>query len=357
VTNATWTHQDKLLDRLDGVRETGPGRWQACCPAHDDSGPSLSITQKGDGDLLLHCFAGCPTRSVLDAVGLRFPDLHPGGRWLSRKKGKVAKEPARATEKPLAPIGLREHVYTWFLTELRNNGGLLPEHQAELTRRGLSSWDITTHNYQSLGPHAHRAARVIHKEVGDGIFTVPGFKKPWLWLKSQGPTPEPVHTQGLVIPVRDPQWRIQALQVRTGEAGRKYVWFSSQQASASSPAHVPIHPTGDAYPVVRITEGPLKADVATALDRSLLTLGVASVMTWQAALPFLEQLGAKTVHVAFDSDWKAKPQVAAQRHQLAQALLGAGYKVVLEDWPEAWKGIDDLLRAGQRPVTTEWAPA
>ncbi|MSQ55589.1 MAG: DNA primase, partial [Betaproteobacteria bacterium] len=29
-----------LLDRLDGVRATGPGRWIAQCPAHPDKRPS-----------------------------------------------------------------------------------------------------------------------------------------------------------------------------------------------------------------------------------------------------------------------------------------------------------------------------
>ena len=34
-----------ILDRLDGVRPTGDGRWIARCPAHDDRSPSLSIRE------------------------------------------------------------------------------------------------------------------------------------------------------------------------------------------------------------------------------------------------------------------------------------------------------------------------
>ncbi len=30
-----------LIDRLSGVKRTGPGRWLARCPAHDDSRASL----------------------------------------------------------------------------------------------------------------------------------------------------------------------------------------------------------------------------------------------------------------------------------------------------------------------------
>jgi hypothetical protein len=66
-----------LLDRLEKVRQTGPGRWVACCPAHLDKSPSLSIRETGEGLALLHCFGGCAPSAVLDAIGLRFGDLFP----------------------------------------------------------------------------------------------------------------------------------------------------------------------------------------------------------------------------------------------------------------------------------------
>lgn len=69
-----------LLERLHGVRETGPGRWVARCPAHEDRAPSLSIRELPDGRVLLHDFAGCDTGSVLEAVGLSLSDLFPDAR-------------------------------------------------------------------------------------------------------------------------------------------------------------------------------------------------------------------------------------------------------------------------------------
>jgi hypothetical protein len=66
-----------LLDRLRGVKRTGPGRWIACCPAHDDKRPSLAIRRLDDGRILLHCFSGCDVSSVLAAVGLGMADLFP----------------------------------------------------------------------------------------------------------------------------------------------------------------------------------------------------------------------------------------------------------------------------------------
>lgn len=65
----------KLLDRLDGVRQSGAGRWIARCPAHEDRSPSLSVREVEDGRTLLHCFAGCETEAVLSAVGLTLGDL------------------------------------------------------------------------------------------------------------------------------------------------------------------------------------------------------------------------------------------------------------------------------------------
>ena len=67
---------DALLSRLEKVRNTGPDSWSACCPAHDDKGPSLSI-RDADGKLLIHCFAGCSVHDVVGAVGLDIADLFP----------------------------------------------------------------------------------------------------------------------------------------------------------------------------------------------------------------------------------------------------------------------------------------
>ena len=66
-----------LLDHLEGVRATGHSRWVARCPAHNDSRPSLAITEKADGSVLLHCFAGCEIGDVVGALGLDLSDLFP----------------------------------------------------------------------------------------------------------------------------------------------------------------------------------------------------------------------------------------------------------------------------------------
>jgi hypothetical protein len=68
---------DALLSRLEKVRRTGPGRWIARCPGHEDRSPSLSIRELDDGRLLVHDHAGCGVEEILAAVGLDWDALFP----------------------------------------------------------------------------------------------------------------------------------------------------------------------------------------------------------------------------------------------------------------------------------------
>jgi hypothetical protein len=68
---------DKLLNNLTKVQRKANSAWMACCPAHDDRSPSLSIKDIGDGKLVLKCFAGCETIDVLGAIGLDWEDVMP----------------------------------------------------------------------------------------------------------------------------------------------------------------------------------------------------------------------------------------------------------------------------------------
>lgn len=70
------TPAENLIQRLAKVRGRN-GSWTACCPAHDDKGPSLAVRELPDGRVLVHCFAGCETESVLASVGMDMTDLFP----------------------------------------------------------------------------------------------------------------------------------------------------------------------------------------------------------------------------------------------------------------------------------------
>ena len=68
---------DKLLAQLNGVRQSGQGRWSAKCPSHKDRTASLSVRELDDGQVLVHCFAGCSVHDVLSATGLDTNALFP----------------------------------------------------------------------------------------------------------------------------------------------------------------------------------------------------------------------------------------------------------------------------------------
>lgn len=76
---------DTILAQLSKVRQRQPGQWSACCPAHDDKGPSLSVRENPDGSVLLHCFAGCPVSDVVAALGLELSDLFPPRQLTGRE--------------------------------------------------------------------------------------------------------------------------------------------------------------------------------------------------------------------------------------------------------------------------------
>lgn len=77
-----------LLSHLDGVR-AAPARdglvaaHRALCPCHQTPphrpgrSPSLSLAQRDDGAVLLHCHAGCAPDEIAGALGIRLADLFP----------------------------------------------------------------------------------------------------------------------------------------------------------------------------------------------------------------------------------------------------------------------------------------
>ena len=68
---------EALLSRLERVRKSRTG-WTACCPAHADATPSLSVTLGDDGRILLKCFAGCELAAIVAALKIAVADLFAG---------------------------------------------------------------------------------------------------------------------------------------------------------------------------------------------------------------------------------------------------------------------------------------
>lgn len=69
-------HRDLVL-KLKSLQYNSKGGWAACCPAHDDRRPSLSVDYGENGQLLLFCHAGCTIESIVSALGMTLADLAP----------------------------------------------------------------------------------------------------------------------------------------------------------------------------------------------------------------------------------------------------------------------------------------
>jgi hypothetical protein len=65
---------DRVLAHLD-VIEKRNGSYQALCPSHRDSKPSLNVREGRDGRVLLHCYAGCSVADITKAMNLNVADL------------------------------------------------------------------------------------------------------------------------------------------------------------------------------------------------------------------------------------------------------------------------------------------
>ena len=122
---------ETLLNQLDKVKRTGDGKWLACCPAHDDSDPSMSIREMADGRILIHCFAGCTPAEIMASVGLSMTDLFPDGPIYHRSKSLLPKEHRDAEAL------YKDRVYLQLAFEKRSRGERLTPQEMKLEKEAF----------------------------------------------------------------------------------------------------------------------------------------------------------------------------------------------------------------------------
>lgn len=328
------------------------------CPFHDDKGRPNFVVYPGTQRFT--CFACGATGDVIDFVA-RIDNITPrealrvldGEQAFNGKSVVLPPRPAVGNLPEeggeLGDVATRDVAYSALLDLLV----LSSPHKAALETRGLHLSAIRSNGYRTL-PASGRAGIVRTLiEKGIELSGVPGFGvslrtgRWWLYGSS-----------GLLIPVRGVRGRIVGAQVRLDQSdgdGSKYLWLSSPDnerryggASSGAPCHVAgreyIRPGGDIY----LTEGPLKADVASHFLRAPV-LGVPGVSAWRKALPLVQVLAPRTVYLAFDHDVQesTRDAVAQNVKRLEDALTRQGWKVQEAEWRQG-KGIDDALAAGEK---------
>ena len=294
----TWhnvSHREpcRICDKPDWCSFSADGAWALC--RRLDTGAGIHKVDKTGADYWLYRLDGhTPSRQLVI-------ELPP--------------QPCRSRVERADPTTL-DRVYRALQAALP----LSSTHRQSLRQRGLPDVEILRRGYRAL-PITGRAAlakRLVGQLSADICVQVPGFcvaeQDGRRWWSLAGAT-------GLLIPVRNLDGHIVALKVRADAPGEgpKYTTISSAKYGGPSPGaqvHVPLsgYVRGD---TVRLTEGELKSDIATALSR-LLTISIPGVAMWRKALPVLEGLRPQQVLLAFDADWRSNPHVA---HALGQPPL------------------------------------
>jgi 5S rRNA maturation endonuclease (ribonuclease M5) len=68
----------EVAEALGGGKEKASGNgYVTLCPCHDDSNPSLSVTDSPDVGVAFYCFAGCDWKDIREAVKERGHDIDP----------------------------------------------------------------------------------------------------------------------------------------------------------------------------------------------------------------------------------------------------------------------------------------
>lgn len=141
-----YEHTENILSRLEKVRRVGRGKWVACCPAHGDTQPSMSITESNQR-VLLYCHSQqCDGRDIVESIGLKLVDLYAPELRPQRKEGKFE-----------APKPVFDYSYEYSLKTL--------------TQRSLvvEPWNVTR---EDVVRYAEARRRIAMLESGQAVYAV-----------------------------------------------------------------------------------------------------------------------------------------------------------------------------------------
>ena len=253
----------------------------------------------------------------------------------------------------LASVYDRNQTYEMLLSMLT----LTDKHISDLIARGLSMDQIQKYGYKSTPAFGFDRLAKILIEKGCTVAGVPGFyeRAEGIWsinFKSC--------CSGILIPYRTMSGMIQAFQIRldkpfTDEKGRKtkYIWLSSvdeeKGVSSKSPAHFVGNPCDE--DAVFVTEGALKADIASALSgRTFVAIaGTGCIDSLKEPFEIMKRNGITKVYECLDMDKTVNQNVAKAAVRLTDMISSYGFIAKTTKWkwdkniPDNNKGIDDML--------------
>ncbi len=256
-------------------------------------------------------------------------------------------------EPPIRELSERSEIYLEFLKLLR----LEKDHLTNLLNRGLSTEIIKGNMYKSFPTDKTERQWICDNLAARYDLTdVPGFYRSggrWsiIGLKS-----------GILIPICSKDNLIQGLQIRfdnppvkritaadgkvTEKVGGRFRWLSTGGNGFTDGTGITsyIHVTGDvSSDTLYLTEGGMKADIASYLSGGRLFIGLTGVQNVRYLKEIVTSLHPKRIVECIDMDSRTNPQV-----QKAQSKIQAICTPLCEEykrffWPPDQKGIDDFL--------------
>lgn len=282
-------------------------------------------------DLYAH-YAGIDRSNAREALLER---LNMPGTW--RKGQQPEPQYTGEIECPVTDIDTRHETYSALLERL----SLASDHRENLLSRGLSSEEIDRLGYRTTPVVG--LSSISKQLISDGLYLagVPGFYRAedgkWTFVHKY---------RGILIPVRDPDGKIQGLQIRRDKVQKgKFRWVSSVGNTDGCKAKCWTHLTGPPRKNVILTEGPMKADIIAFLTGQtvLAVPGVNALTELKDSLEYLKANGTEQIMTAFDMDYLSNPHVQSGYYELTRLLSSCGCRFGTYLWNPEYKGLDDYI--------------
>jgi hypothetical protein len=301
-------------------------------PGREDAHPSVWCTVTEDR-ILIRDRTGGPTDAILDAIGWAWRDLYAkdatekaafemfadqldGGATLGTGASKAVIEHAE----------LRHEVYTRSMLHL----SLEAAHVAYLAKRGLDAAEAYRRGYRSLSFSGRvRLTRQLAPEFRGRLELVPG------WRRDAKGALDMVRAAGLLVPIRTHDGRVAAFKVRQDHDSPRWLYLAGGKGGVgvNNMPHFPME-FPPACAALAVTEGEVKADKEATVPGALPCVAVPGAGMWRVVVPYLKDLGAGTVVIAFDRspDPERQRAIQATADEFAECLERRGINVEEYQW-------------------------
>ncbi|WDM16701.1 DNA primase [Streptomyces lavenduligriseus] len=312
----------EILGRLDGVEEDHDGHL-ALCPAHNDRRhPSLKLTLKADGMLLMVCRTGCMKSDVLERMRMREADLFD---VVNDVQAHTISAKAPVSIGPGEIAGLRVFVDDCTLALGDTSGHPWAEEARDYIAR-------------RFGLSVEQCA-----DLGVGFYD-PDCSRPFSWL-SRAFTRYP----RITVPLYGFDGVARGLQGRDISKKCPARWVSLTNVDGRTWSKYGVLQGGAGYDTILVTEGPGDGltSVGVGYD-ALIIRGAGLARNAALVAELVERLRGRDVVLAFDPDDAGERGIGA----LAEALIRDGNPPRQLPFPNAKEDLTDW-----RERTPETFPA